>query len=107
MNEAAIALFVFLAICFAGWAAPATALYESHEQAGRSNDDKSKGRGASGGDDSDCPPDWMRETNASGVQIGTGQPDGVLPIGCYENSFDRGPPIGFRRQKQQKRGSGD
>ena len=40
-------------------------------------------------------------------QIGTGQPDGVLPIGCYENSFDRGPPIGFRRQKQQKRGSGD
>lgn len=31
-----------------------------------------------------CPPDWMRETNGSGVQIGTGQPDGVPPIGCSD-----------------------
>lgn len=46
--------------------------------------DKDKSKSKQKGESS-CPPDWMRETHGTGVQVGTGQPNGVRPIGCYEN----------------------
>lgn len=112
MNSPAIALGASLAICLSAWAAPTTAAHPFQEWSLASDDmssnDEESNRSTSRKDkDSNCPPDWMRETNASGAQIGTGQPADVLPIGCYENSFDRGPPIGFRRLRSQKRDATD
>lgn len=63
----------------------ASASNEKNGPGDRSRDrNNSKSKKKKGGE-SNCPPDWMRETHGTGVQVGTGQPDHVLPIGCHEN----------------------
>lgn len=98
MKVRVVALSACLAISFTAWAAaPAVGHQKSSKQSSAANDKSSddrqpKRKKSSKKNGSNCPPDWMRKTNSSGVQIGTGQPDGVLPIGCYESLA---PPPGL------------
>lgn len=92
MNTPGMAKGVSLAICFAVWTAPAAIAQQKQSSASS---------------DSNCPPAWMRQTTTSGAQIGSGQPDGSLPIGCYKSSFELAPPIGYFRPKEHKRHSTD